>query len=485
MNAGTVSRIPAVLLALLVVVTGAGLAVAGSATTPTAVPHEAELTAKPDQRQVVCPASDVDSTSVVGLLPGADKGTVSADGTQLDIPVAGTTTVDGPGRDPLVVTATGEATRGVFGTRAKQVGGGMTACSSPRASWWFVGAGASPGHFSRLELVNPRSGPAIVDVTVLGPDGAVESPGLRGISIRSGGTRALKLSEFAPSAGNLTIHVKASRGLVLASVDDHVLDVLDPGAKPVAEWIPDQAGPTEHLVLSGLPKPGALEPGSGPPSTTPPSGQASGETTTADPSTSVPPATAQDTLVLTNPGNREAVAKIRLSTKDGAFTPRGLQPATVPPTSVVAIPLGDFVTDPNTTVLVDSDVPMVAGYVLPGKDDLVHAVPAVPWTGPAATALPDGGGLRTLMLTAADDGTTVTVTQYGSKGKQRDQTQTVVPDKSTIAVRLDPGASSVVVTSADGKVSGSVLVNRRDLRSALPLTPVLAALRVPAVRPAG
>ncbi len=456
------SRIPGVLLVLLVGVTGAGLAVAGSATTPTAVRHESELTAKPDQRQVVCPASDVDSTSVVGLLPGADRGTVSAAGNPLDIPVAGTTTVTGAGRDPLVVTATGEATRGVFATRAKNVGGGMTACTSPRASWWFVGAGASPGHFSRLELVNPRSGPAIVDVTVLGSDGAVESPGLRGITIKSGASRALKLSEFAPAAGHLTVHVKASRGLVLASVDDHVRDVLDPSAKPVAEWIPDQGGPTRHLVLSGLPKPGALVPGSGP------SGKA-----------------AQDMLVLSNPGNREAVAKVRLSTKDGGFTPRGLQPVTVPPESVVAVPLGDVVTNPNTAVLVDSDQPLLGGYLLPGKDDLVHAVPAVPWNGPAATALPDGGGLRTLMLTAADTGTTVTVAQYGSKGKQRQLAQTVVPDQSTIAVRLDPKASSVVVTSSDGKVSGSVLVNRRDLRSALPLTPVLAALRVPAVRPAG
>ncbi len=460
-----VSPVPAVLLALLVAVTGAGLAVAGSATTPTAVPHRSELTAKPDLRQVVCPASDVDSTSVVGLLPGADEGTVSADGSQLDIPVAGTSTVRGPGRDPLVVTATGAATRGVFAMRAKKVGGAMTACSSPRASWWFVGAGASPGHFSRLELVNPRSGPAIVDVTVLGPDGAVESPGLRGISIKSGASRALKLSEFAPAAGNLTIHVTSSRGLVLASVDDHVLDVLDPGAKAVAEWVPAQAAPTEHLVLSGLPKPGALEPASAAPGS--------------------PSATAKDTLVLTNPGNREAVAEIRLSTKDGAFAPRGLQPATVPPQSVVAVPLGDVVSNPNTTVLVDADQPIVAGYVVPGKVDLVHAVPAVPWTGPAAAALPDGGGLRTLMLTAADEGTTVTVSQYGSKGKKREQAETVVPDQSTVALRLDPEASSVVVTSADGKVSGSVLVNRRDLRSALPLTPVLAALRVPAVRPAG
>ena len=300
---------------------------------------------------------------------------------------------------------------------------------------------------------------------MLGPDGAVESPGLRGITIPSGSNRSLRLSEVAPSQGNLSIHVQASRGLVEAALDDHVLDVLDPAAKPIAEWIPDASGPTRHVVLSGLPKPGALKSGSGP--------------------SSAGPSTAQDTLVLANPGNRGAVAKIRLSTKDGAFTPKGLQPATVPPESVVAIPLGDFVTNANTSVLVDADQPIGAGYVSPGRTDLVHAVPAVPWTGPAATALPSGGGQRTLLLTAGGEGTTVTVTQYGSKGKERDQAETAVPDQSTVAVRLDPKASSVVVTSADGKVSGSVLVNRDDLRSALPLTPVLAALRVPAVRPAG
>ncbi len=455
------SRVPAVLLVLVVVATGAGLAVAGAATTPPVVPHEAELTARPAQRQVVCPASDVASTSVVGLLPGADQGTVSADGTPLDVPVAGTTTVKGPGRDPLTVTATGEATRGVYATRAKNVGGGMTACSSPRPSWWFVSAGASPGHLSRLELVNPRSGPAIVDVTVLGADGAVDSPGLRGITIPSGGNRSLKLSDVAPSEGNLSIHVQASRGLVQAALDDRVLDVLNPAAKPIAEWIPDASRPTRQVVLSGLPAPGALEPVRG---------QRKGKA---------------DTLVLTNPGNREAVAKIRLSTKDGAFTPKGLQPATVPPESVVAVPLGDFVTNANTAVLVDADQPITAGYVVPGRSDLVHAVPAEPWIGPAATALPSGGCQRTLLLTAAGKGTTVTVTQYGSQGNERDQTETVVPGQSTVAVRLDPNTSSVVVTSAASKVSGSVQVNRDDMRAALPLTTVLAALRVPAVRPAG
>ncbi len=356
------SRVPAVLLVLLVVATGVGLAVAGAATTPAVVRHEAELTARPDERQVVCPASDVDSTSVVGLLPGVDHGTVSADGTPLHIPAAGTMTVKGPGRDPLTVTATGEATRGVYATRAKNVGSGMTACSSPRASWWFVGAGASPEHFSRLELFNPRSGPAIVDVAVLGPDGAVESPGLRGITIPSGGNRSLKLSEVAPSQGNLSIHVQASRGLVEAGA-------RRPRARRPA---------TRRQARRGVdPRRERTDPTRRPQR----SAQARRAEIRERPEKRAGPTTAQDTLVLANPGNRGAVAKIRLSTKDGAFTPKGLQPATMPPESVVAIPLGDFVSNANTSVLVDADQPIGAGYVL-ARAAPTWCTPYLPRRGP-------------------------------------------------------------------------------------------------------
>ena len=58
------------------------------------------------------------------------------------------------------------------------------------------------------------------------------------------------------------------------------------------------------------------------------------------------------------------------------------------PASAVAVPLGDFVNNPDTSVMVDADQPMTAGYVAPGRTDLVHAVPGEPWQGPAAAALP-------------------------------------------------------------------------------------------------
>ena len=247
----------------------------------------------------------------------------------------------------MTVTATGEATRGVYATRAKNVGGGMTACSSPRATWAVRRRRRQPGSLlpGSSGSTRARARPSST-WQVLGPDGAVEGPGLRGITIPSGSNRSLRLSEVAPSQGNLSIDVQASRGLVEAVLDDHVLDVVDPAAKPVAEWVPTRSGRPGTSSSAVCPSPCSLKSGSGP--------------------NGAGLSTAQDTLVLANPGNRGAVAKIRLSTRDGAFTPKGLQPATVPPASVVAIPLGEFVTNPNTAVLVDADQPIGAGDVSPG-----------------------------------------------------------------------------------------------------------------------
>ncbi|MEP6815366.1 MAG: DUF5719 family protein, partial [Marmoricola sp.] len=211
-------RVGLVVLAVLVLVTGGGLAVAGTASSPTAVRHRTETTATPAERQLVCPSSDTDTTSFVGLLPGTPAaGSVTAGGQKLHLAAGTVATVGPPGRGPLTLTDAGATTRGVFASRVKQAGG-MTRCGSPRASWWFAGAGASPAHFSTLELVNPRSGPAVADVTVWGPDGPVEGAGLRGLSVRSGGTKSLNLADVAPSAGNLAVHVEVSRGLVLADV---------------------------------------------------------------------------------------------------------------------------------------------------------------------------------------------------------------------------------------------------------------------------
>lgn len=460
---------PVALVALCVLglFTLGGLAVAGTTSSPTAARHRAETSITPVERQLVCPSSGTDTTSYVGLLPGtASGGSVRAGGRTLDLAAGDVATVGPPGRTPLTVTASGASTRGVFASRVK-LAGGMTRCGSPRSSWWFVGAGAGPGHFSTLELVNPRSGPAVVDLTVWGQDGPVDGAGLHGISVRRGASKSLNLADVAPSDGNLAVHVEVSRGLVLADVEDHTVDVLDPKAAPVAEWIPDQGGPARHLVLSGLPPPSVEDP-------------------VAARNPTLPRALRNGaTLVLANTGDNAVVARLRLSGSDGALSPKGLQPATVPPESVVSVPLGSLIEDPDTAVRVDADGPVTAGYVVPGRGDLLHAVRAGPWAGPAAAALPRAGR-RTLLLTSTGGGGAgkVTVTQLGPLGTQLARTRVEVPVRSTVGTRLRADTASVVVSS-EGRVVGSVLVNRGNHYAALPLTPVLAALRVPAVRPAG
>jgi hypothetical protein len=456
-------RAAVVALAVLLLVIVGGLAVAGTTSSPTAVHQRTQVTTTPAERELVCPSSDTDTTSYVGLLPGTSSGgTVTAGGRSLDLAAGKVARVAGPGRKPLTVTARGAATRGVFASRAKQAGG-MTRCGSPRSSWWFVGAGAGPAHFSTLELVNPGAGPAVVDVTVWGPDGPVDGAGLHGVSVHIGGSRILKLANVAPADGNLAVHVQASRGLVVADLDDHTVDILDPTAAPAAEWIPDQSRPARHLVLSGLP----------------PAGNAVTPTNPALPRS----LREGPSLVLANPGDNAVVARVRLSGKDGAFSPKSIQPTTVPPETVVSVPLGGLVDQTGTTVLVDADGPVGAGYVVPGSGDLLHAVNAKQWRGPAAAALP-ALATKTLTLTATRRAAKVTVTQLGRLGKELARSRVAVPVRTTISTRLRPDAASVVVSSR-GHVVGSVLVNRNGTFAALPLTPVLAALRVPEVRPAG
>ena len=72
----------------------------------------------------------------------------------------------------------------------------------------------------------------------------------------------MKLSQVAPSQGNLAVHVQASRGLVerRSRTASSTSSIPPP---PVAEWIPDASGPTRRVVLGGLP-PGALKSGNGP-----------------------------------------------------------------------------------------------------------------------------------------------------------------------------------------------------------------------------
>ena len=79
----------------------------------------------------------------------------------------------------------------------------MADCSSPRASWWFTGAGAAIDHESTLVLSNVDAGQSVVDVRVLSPEGEadVAESGGQGVKVPAGGQVALPLANLTPQNG--------------------------------------------------------------------------------------------------------------------------------------------------------------------------------------------------------------------------------------------------------------------------------------------
>ena len=460
----TTSRSPVLLVALLVlvVVVAASLWLAGRAGPAATSTASGESLVEPDQQQVVCPAGRSSTTTRVGLLAASgDGGQVTAAGESVDVPPGGVASRRVDADEPDVLTATGSATRGLFATRL--IGdGGLAGCVSPRASWWFAGAGGAPSHASVLRLDNPGTGAAVLDVTVYGPDGKVPASGLRGISLRAGASATLPLADLAPSPGTLAVHVDVSRGLVSANVSDTVTSLVARAGDGAVDDLSAARAPSRRLSINGLtaPRGGVV-------------------------STRELPAALQDgsSAVLANPSDRSVTARLRISGKDGLSQPSGLSQTTIPPQSTVTVPLGTVVGTGTAAraLVVDADGPLVGGYQSPGASDLVHGVSGGGWEGPSAAALPAGGSARA-ELTARSGDTTARVASYDERGRRLARRTVEVASRTTVSVAVSAKAASVVVESRGG-VTGAVVVRRTGGTSVLPLIPLLDALRVPTVRP--
>ena len=59
-------------------------------------------------------------------------------------------------------------------------------------------------------------GPAVADITVLGEDGPVEVPALRGLTVRGGQTTTVALADVVPRRDELTLQVRVTRGRLSA-----------------------------------------------------------------------------------------------------------------------------------------------------------------------------------------------------------------------------------------------------------------------------
>ncbi|MCW2835527.1 MAG: hypothetical protein JWN68_3480 [Nocardioides sp.] len=432
-----------VLAVLLPVLTVAALALVRPVDEP---PVLLPPTAAPLSRTtLVCPSA-VPRTGTVAL--------ANADGVRGELEIRlradETQAIDGTARTGLkasyVAQAEGELAAGLVGTRYGDRA--ATACAAPQPEQWFTGVGAAAEHSSTLELVNPDGGPAVADVTVLGPDGPLEVPALRGVTVPGGRTLRFDLSEVVPSRDELALQVLVSRG----RLGVHVVDEVDEVGRGVRtrDWLPAQGEPDTSAYLLGL-------------------GGKSGDRT----------------LVVANPGDSEARVGIEVITKESQFAPADLDEIRVPPHSTKTVDLTELLADRATQgatgLVLDATTPVTAGLRTVARGDVSHAVAGGRIVERAALSLPSGPSR--LVLGGADG---VGVATY----VVRDE------DGAEIArerVELTPGVGTRIKLPSDGALL-DLSVQRSSIIAAvevgppglavLPLSELVVDARVPDVRPA-
>lgn len=407
---------------------------------------------------LVCPSSlpgarTVEVTSAAADVGGSVSVGLGADGAALDIASGRVASVVAAG--PTVVTGTDDTAPGLVATRIGEDEVATGACITPRSEQWFTGVGAGAGHTSVLELTNPDAGTARADVTVYAGAGIVDAPRLRDVSVPGHSTIRLDLSRLIPRRGDLALEVNTVRGRIGASLLDRFDRV---GSAPLTrDWLAAQTEPTTEGLLLGL---------------------ASG--------------TGPRVLVLANGGDDEARAEVRVVTADSVFAPEGLDEVRIPPHSVRAVTLTAELADVGKDALglaVSSSEPVTATLRSETDGDLSHAVIGQPIEGTATALLPSGTDRgrtatdKTLVVAGADRAGTVTVVSRAADGTELDtQTVEITPDHG-VAVDLPADAVLVTATPARTRVTGSILVARRDGATVVPLVVAPTNGLVPDVRP--
>ena len=339
---------------------------------------------------------------------------------------------------PLVARGTGSAAPGLTAgllTRSTvdtMRGLAGTACVPPGTDFWFVGSGAVVGQRGRVYLTNPEAAPAVVDLTLYGPDGPVDAPAGRGVSVAAGSQEVRLLDALAPGITRFAVHVHARSGRVAAAVRDQQLAGLTPRG---ADWLPAAAPPARRQVLPGV----AAGPG-------------------------------ERHLQVVAPGDSDAIVKLRLLTDSGSFAPSGSDVLEVRAGTVADVDLAEFTDGDAAAVSLDSDVPVTAG-VLSRTSGTAGQLTDVAYTAAARPLLParpgtvpearEGTGVSSSLLLAAPAGD-ATVRLAALPPATGTPTDVQVPEGTQVSVDLATVSTapifSLTVTPLAG--SGPVLVAR-------------------------
>ena len=435
-----VSLVLAVALPLVVLV--AALLVNGDPVPPpgATAPSQAPLTSL----QLVCPGAAGGSIGIGTVQPEVGGGiSLHLGGSHRTAKVASNrvTWVGEPA--PTVLDARQGMAPGLIASRVDERRAAAVGCHEPRPDTWFTGVGAASIHSSTLQLVNPDSGPAIVDVTVYGTDGVIDVRDLRGMTVPGGTVTTIDLSAKAPSRSELAIRVSAARGRIGASLLDSFSERTS-----TADWISAQYEPSLTNTLVGI---------------------ASG--------------TGTRTLVVANPSDSEARVQVRIIGTRSTFAPEGFAEISVPPESVVVRNVDRYIGTSSTRdavgLLVTSTQPVTAAVRSLVSDELSSAVAVEGFT-QAGLVVPDGKAV--LMVAAPNEAGSAQVTAYAADGKRLLDTRIAAKRLTGATLDLPDGTAYLLVQGTNSSLHGAVRVTSARGVVTLPLVDAVTTGLIPGLR---
>ncbi|HWJ65967.1 MAG TPA: DUF5719 family protein [Nocardioides sp.] len=349
----------------------------------------------------------------------------------------------------VVVEGRGDAAPGIVAGRDDRLA--VPECRAPSYDEWLVGIGASARHATTVELVNPDDGDAVVDLALIGEDGPVEEPALRGIEVPAHGVRLVDLAKEAPRAEVTSAHLTVVRGRVTATART-TWDPLGRG-RVTTDFLPADPEPATSSLLLGLPdRPVA------------------------------------PTLHLANPGDDEVRVTTRLVTEQAVFTPTQGRQVAVPPHSTLSVDLSKVLSGDAAKgtlgLLVEATGPVASSLMTFDRDDLVLLAPAPEVRDPAALVVPTGD--KTLVLGGAERAGVVHVTSYDASGKVLADDPVEVGADRAVPLTLPARAVAVAVEARNTPIRAVVTVpasGRQPGLATLRLLPAELRARIPAVAP--
>lgn len=397
---------------------------------------------------VVCPPA-LPGTELVGTTV-ADPSVSGAlrlrhdDNREVGLEGGGVAEIEEPGA--AVVVGEEDLAPGLVAGRSGR--GAATSCDPPVAETWFTGVGAGAEHTSLLQLVNPDGGPAVADVTVFGPDGPVEVPTLRGVTVRGQRTTTFDLADVVPQREELSLRVQVPRGRLGVSVVDRVAE-LGRGARS-ADWLAGQQRPRATSYLLGL-------------------GGKSGDRL----------------LAVANPGQDEALVSVLVVTGRSEFAPSGLEPLAVPPGATRVLDLTRLLGDRSARgavgLRIEADADVTASLRTLAGGDLSHAVAVDAVASRAGAVL--GAGPKRLVVAGAAAVTDVTVVLRDGAGEQLESDQVTVDPGVGLRLPLPAAARYVELQVGDVPVQAVVESGPPGL-GVVPLRELVLDSPVADVRPA-